>query len=161
MTLKIERPAFYSVTRSGVWTVDEFESWFTTHVEPINKLLSEGVEVVGYIKPGRIWQEKEYHDDTVTHKALLINIQPIKQETAEELTAWKEQAEKLAGVLLRIGFCTLRESRKPSIKGHDCLFCNTLTAFNEFKSLQSGNKAPESAQETGESDRTVMKEREG
>lgn len=55
--------------------------WFKENVEPINKLLREGVEVYG--QPGSmLWSDNNLH--THTHKALLINIQPIKQKTREE-----------------------------------------------------------------------------
>ena len=50
------------------------------------KLLAEGVEVYGYGDNKSIWQRPEHHDmHEVTHKALLISIQPIKKETAEDV----------------------------------------------------------------------------
>ena len=54
--------------------------WFDTYVTPVNKMLSEGVEVYG------VWDTTNIPDivcrfgtteDLPTHKALIINIEPI------------------------------------------------------------------------------------
>lgn len=72
-----------------------------------------------------------------------------------ESAAWKEQSEALAEAL----GLSINAYGKGNFMDNEYAK-ETLTAFNEFKSLQSGNKEPESAQETSESDRTVTKERE-
>lgn len=63
-----------------------------TPYEPINKMLSEGVEVYGTDE--RTFSIKKTNginmyglndSNHFTHKALLINIQPIKKETAEDV----------------------------------------------------------------------------
>jgi hypothetical protein len=64
----------------------DFKEWFDNCVEPINKILAEGVEVTCYKEhyEERVkWCASEIMLDCKTHKALLINIQPIKEETAE------------------------------------------------------------------------------
>ena len=58
--------------------------WFDQHVEPINKMLAEGVEVYGYGDDKSIWQKPEHHDmHEVTHKALLICIEPLEKKCPE------------------------------------------------------------------------------
>ena len=70
---------------------EDFMLWFRSQVEPVNEAIKGGVEVVsahrldgatGWIKSdgscGRV-------TGMLTHKALLINIQPIKKETAEDV----------------------------------------------------------------------------
>ena len=70
--------------------VNVLNKCWDTHVEPVNKMLSEGVEVDG------VWDTTNIPDivcrfgtteDNPTHKALLIQIEPIKKETAEEILA--------------------------------------------------------------------------
>ena len=82
--MKIERPKFS-------WLLDtsradnEFDAWFTEHVEPINKMLDEGKVLYG--DPENCgWSEVKI-DDSIqyNHKALLINIQPIKKKEAKDL----------------------------------------------------------------------------
>jgi len=67
-------------------STDCFLEWFEKEVEPINKMLDEAVEVYGYsdlnVSNHTYASDKQECD---THKALLINIQPIKKETAEEI----------------------------------------------------------------------------
>ena len=63
-------------------------AWFKENVEPFNKLLAEGVEVHGRdigSKHFRWADASKNHLIDCTHKALLINIQPIKDETAEDV----------------------------------------------------------------------------
>ena len=58
--------------------------WFKENVEPINKLLAEGVEVYA----DKFEEDKPiYFKDRAGEgqKALLINLQPIKAETAEDV----------------------------------------------------------------------------
>lgn len=90
-------------------------------------------------------------------------LQAERDTLKNELTAWKEQAG-------RVAWCVEMITNQNRLRGYPTGpewqmiiddITPALTAFTEFKSLQSGNKAPESAQETGECDRTVTKEREG
>ncbi len=94
----MKRPHFYTNLLNGDKTIEpvitekDFDRWFNEHVEPINRMLSEGIEVWsddwGDFKGEHMWSDKE--DSCValnmnTHKALLINIQPLKKETAEDV----------------------------------------------------------------------------
>lgn len=79
--MKIPRP-------DDLYCDGRFRQWFIAHVEPINRLLSEGVEV--YQRRNlknqpyeSVWTPDWCHGDT--NKALLINIQPLKKETAEDV----------------------------------------------------------------------------
>lgn len=82
--MKIERPLWYLWFGISGGHHDDADEWFDTHVEPINKMLDEAVEVYGMkAHGGNIWATKQHEDDS--KKALLINIQPIKQETAEDV----------------------------------------------------------------------------
>ena len=75
--MKIQRPNW-----SHMVTVDTLDGWFDAHVEPINKMLEAGVEV--YATRNRPeWLNNKFED--TPHKALLINIEPIKQETAADV----------------------------------------------------------------------------
>ena len=69
--MKIERPAWSEIWHSG----KNLHDWFTENVEPINKLLAEGVEVQRSNQGG--WY---LHATDATDTALLINITKIKQE---------------------------------------------------------------------------------
>lgn len=65
-----------------------FDNWFEEHVEPVNKILENSAEVYGSIcgKADR-WSmfEKPHKKSPHTHKALLINIEPIKKDAAEDV----------------------------------------------------------------------------
>ena len=63
---------------------EQLDRWFDDHVEPINKLLADRVEVYNFEE---VWHpcKTAYGDERPVNKALLINIQPIKQETAEDV----------------------------------------------------------------------------
>ncbi len=79
MKLQIEMPKW--MTNSP-----RMMDWWYDNVDPVNQLLSEGVEVEGYITPDHIVMHEPHgliKDDN--HKALLINIQPIKKGTAEDI----------------------------------------------------------------------------
>lgn len=83
---QIERPDWLKMWAQPPQFQNTYNEWFDEHVEPVNKLLSEAVEVFGYDTESSIWQKPDYHDlHQVTHKAYLIGIEPIKEETAEEL----------------------------------------------------------------------------
>lgn len=82
MIKKIERPD---------WTHEEYsrvklKRWFDKHIEPINAMLEGAVEVYANVpndnKPV-VWVLNGNLPDE-THKALLINIEPIKKQTREE-----------------------------------------------------------------------------
>lgn len=91
--MKIERPVWCEFVGTIPTSISyDLNKWFDTHVEPINKMLSKGVEVhktSGSLK--YCWLDKPIdamgfvQGNYPTHKALLINIEPIKQETAEDI----------------------------------------------------------------------------
>lgn len=86
MDLKIERPCFKKLLEGIALSqqVALLEDWFKQYVEPINKLLALGVQVHGATFEGlNEWTKTKLSNDD--HKALLINIQPIKKETAEDV----------------------------------------------------------------------------
>lgn len=81
--MKIERPLWEALPdiEADSWTV-ALNRWFQEKVEPINKMLDEAAVVYGNgIK--NVWSEGQLGHDT--HKALLIQIEPIKKETAEDV----------------------------------------------------------------------------
>lgn len=87
--MKIERPDWKKICYQNEafhLYLNELDKWFDTHIEPINKMLSEGVEVaVDKTRSG--WHTNKTPFGQIggaTHKALLINIEPIKRETREE-----------------------------------------------------------------------------
>ena len=94
--MKIERPDWHQFIHLeiGEWTLanaktkSELANWFDQKVEPINKMLSEGAEVYSFDPPktSTRWSPQWGHDESeFDHKGLLINIQPIKKETAEDV----------------------------------------------------------------------------
>ena len=96
MKLKIEKPNWHvelitlNKSSSGMSLAQEqwLNEWFHQEVEPINKILAEGVEVSGDVddfsmSEWRSTKGRGYENNT--HKALLINIQPIKKDTAEDV----------------------------------------------------------------------------
>lgn len=90
--MKIERPDWFSLAFDIDFkskTVGELDLWFDQHVEPINKMLSEGVEIYGDHNLGNgsapyysFAYEQIPHS---AHRAILINIEPIQKETAEDV----------------------------------------------------------------------------
>ena len=66
-----------------------FNKWFDTYIEPINKMLSEGVEYrLEKINSKYFLYNAPPDAQGHTHTGMLINIkekEPIKQDTAEEL----------------------------------------------------------------------------
>ena len=79
--MRIERPDWKRMG-SPFLAKSTLDRWFDDVVEPINKMLSEGVEVVGDYTDSGYWV---YDTDKPTHKALLINIELTKKDTAEDL----------------------------------------------------------------------------
>ena len=83
MIKKIERPKTDEFIH---WISKHFDDWFDTHIQPINVALDEAVEVTGENYADDIgWLMGIDRDDSDTHKALLINIEPIKKETAADV----------------------------------------------------------------------------
>ena len=81
--LKIERPDWsLFVDEFGV----DFDKWFDSEIEPLNKIL-EGAEWVHCFKDleRNCWECDSQPHEKDTHKALLIGIEPIKRESAEEI----------------------------------------------------------------------------
>ena len=71
----------------------DLDQWFDEYIQPINDALDEAVEVYSY--PAQFDGEltvswmKESNGKPNVNKALLINIEPIKQETsADVLRRW-------------------------------------------------------------------------
>ena len=63
-----------------------FNHWFKEKVEPVNEMLAKGVEVYGANRGEVIYGKEGYFaKDDIKTKALLINIEPIKKETADSL----------------------------------------------------------------------------
>ncbi len=95
MKLEIERPQwdFMQDKITKKLTVPflsegNFNYFWKNEVEPINKLLREGVEVYSPEKNAKspFWSTDDSKWSTGnSYKGLLINIQPIKQESAEGL----------------------------------------------------------------------------
>lgn len=93
---KIERPDWESLNFDIVQTSadgssfiltpkDRLDKWFDEYVDPVNKMIDEAVEV--YQKrpcTDGLWYPA-MHKESYTHRALLINIQPIKQETCADV----------------------------------------------------------------------------
>jgi len=86
----IERPDWKNITvhstQVGGWYCSDeinknLNDWFDKHVEPINKMLSKAVEVQSGNKESLHWSAYDVRE--ATHKALLINIEPIVKDTVE------------------------------------------------------------------------------
>jgi len=80
--MRIEKPGFVLSDRYDV----EFNNWFDEHVEPVNEAIRNGVEVYASneVLDDETWH-KNMFNDLRTHKALLINIQPIEKDSAEKV----------------------------------------------------------------------------
>lgn len=68
--------------------ITAFNTWFAENVEPLNAMLREGVDVEGRDLHNEysMWTDRNSLVDT-THKALLINISKIKEQSREEKLA--------------------------------------------------------------------------
>lgn len=87
MKMKIERPRWMISDKPGdmeLISLKVVQDWFSEVVEPISKMLAEGVEVYGYKFRGN-WSFRHNETNATTHKALLIKIEPIKQETTSDV----------------------------------------------------------------------------
>ncbi len=100
MKLRIEKPDwgtgyFIPLEFKDNWEVGKVIqgvlcNWFNEHIEPINTLLENGVEISGFHetdfdKPFMNWSDLPYNPKHDTHSALLINVQEIKKDTAEDI----------------------------------------------------------------------------
>lgn len=86
---EIDRPDWLMSDPKGLELTDYqrfcLDNWFENNVEPVNEAIRNGVEVYGCYDPKL---EDKYAftycpDDCDTHKALLIDIQPIKPKSRE------------------------------------------------------------------------------
>ena len=78
---KIERPDHHQVALPG-----DFDLWWSHHVEPVNEMLDKAKRVYGAQYPigSKQWNYQYGQAKGHTHQAYLINIEPIKQDTAED-----------------------------------------------------------------------------
>ena len=84
--MKIERVIWANIS-GGECGVNQraFDYWFDECVEPINKMLSEGVEVYGTSNlTYSNYDSRLNFNRTDHHSALLINRQPIKRKSREQ-----------------------------------------------------------------------------
>lgn len=85
MIKPIERPdRNFSDRQYDAECARQFDAWFQEYVKPLNKAIREGVEVFADNNTNR-WYPETDSSCSDTHKALLINIQPIRKETAEDV----------------------------------------------------------------------------
>ena len=63
---------------------NKLAAWFTDTIEPINKLIEDAKPVYGR-DDGQSTLWTTITDRGCTHKALLIDVQPIEQESAEDV----------------------------------------------------------------------------
>ena len=91
---KIKRPSWPHKYSKTVVSLESFNNWFDHFVEPYNKLIEGAVEVKSY-GTQTLWRNEsvtqkylngvEYVPVLETHRAYLIGIEPIKEETAEDV----------------------------------------------------------------------------
>ena len=85
--MKIERPNVELLTNS-IYHDDRkilFNEWFNKNVEPINEMLNKAIKVYSNF-PSLKWYPTQMPEEyDFKQEALLINIQPIKKETAEDV----------------------------------------------------------------------------
>lgn len=81
MIKEIPKPGWFN--SGGTITVSSVEHWFDQHIEPLNQMLRDGLEVSFRQDEsgGRYFEDLNRND---THKAYLIGIEPLKKETREE-----------------------------------------------------------------------------
>lgn len=60
-----------------------FDAWYDTHIRPLFENAVEIYLSTNGLVDGVDWSTD--YSDKYTHKALIINIEPIKEETAEDL----------------------------------------------------------------------------
>jgi hypothetical protein len=82
--MRIEKPDW----KYDIVECEGFRQWWSDVIEPINLMLEDGVEVYSFepLKKSVRWTPQWGHDESEFHsKGLLINIQPIKQESASDV----------------------------------------------------------------------------
>lgn len=89
MIKKIKKPDFVAMwaQSSSTSMKSVYDKWFEENVEPINKAIDDAEVVYGWGKGYDWYPSQTIYKKNVTqphHKALLINIEPIKQKTREE-----------------------------------------------------------------------------
>jgi len=89
MIKKIEKPNWEELFKTPLISkiIDALDNWFFEFVVPNNREVENAVEVRG-TRTGNYAQWSEENplvDRGFTHKALLINIEIIKKETAEDV----------------------------------------------------------------------------
>jgi hypothetical protein len=105
---KIERPDWIKLWAKPGDYCNTYDEWFDKHVKPINDELDKAVVVYNDIRGPEKGHQKywtRYKDDKTlreqSYKALLINIEPIKQETcADVLRAIIHDSEKMGDYVL-------------------------------------------------------------
>lgn len=92
MIKKIGRLEFNNFCSEQDLELDQAWDIFNKFIQPINDALDEAVEVIGMTGKSNdgdfdIWWTDNQDIDGCEKKALLINIEPIKQETCADLLA--------------------------------------------------------------------------
>jgi len=93
---KIERLTFRTIKihdgreYKDSWHQEAADEWFDTNITPINEAIDNAIEVRKFDEEvnscNNVWfADKGAFSEDDTHKALLIGIEPIKQETALNL----------------------------------------------------------------------------
>jgi len=86
--MRIEKPEWTDMVQQNMKMESVYNNlnyWFRRKVEPINTLLAEGVPVFGERTVGGFDRWLDSAGPNTDSKALLINIEPIKKETAEDV----------------------------------------------------------------------------
>ena len=111
--MKIKKP-HYDGFYPSLYGDTVFEAWYNEVCEPINKMLSEGVEVCGYVTEDHVSMHENHNaGSSDTHKALLINIEPIKQDSVEQFLKDIIQDENIESI------GSLRSRAKKLLEGKD------------------------------------------
>lgn len=92
---KIVRPDFKYICKGDHYMKtptlyeENFMNWFNEQVEPINQAIDDAIVVycdnpqLDHHSCNNLWTMNNVSNDT--HKALLINIEPLKKDTAEDI----------------------------------------------------------------------------
>ena len=86
---KIEKPYWTSifVDPDGVRLIprSEINKWFDTHVQPVNDVIENASQAWGFKDIEGKWYFDTEPCEEDTHTALLVGIESLKDETAEDL----------------------------------------------------------------------------
>jgi len=94
---KIKRPDWKYIFRYykhelTEYAISELNIWFDQNIEPLNEIIENAIHVKGEYRKDRAFSDENgwafdqsFATTRTTHKALLINIRPIKKETAEDV----------------------------------------------------------------------------